>query len=309
MKNYLHLMEVKKDNMDKELQKFERYLKTERNYSEYTIKNYRIDILEFINYYKNYTSITYKDIKGYLSYLYNNKYKNSTISRKISALRTFYSYLYEQKLVDKNIFKSISLPKKEKKLPKYLNICDLECIFNTPDINTPIGIRNRLILELLYATGMRVSELSSIKIKDIDLSNKTIRIIGKGSKERIVCYGSECEKILNLYLKDSRKILLNNKNNDYLIIGKGKSKKGLSVRSIEKIIDEVITTSAINKKISPHVLRHTFATHLLNEGCDILIVKELLGHSSLDTTGIYTHISNEKLRKVYLESHPRAKNH
>ena len=105
------------------------------------------------------------------------------------------------------------------------------------------------------------------------------------------------------------KILLNNKNNDYLIIGKGKSKKGLSVRSIEKIIDEVITTSAINKKISPHVLRHTFATHLLNEGCDILIVKELLGHSSLDTTGIYTHISNEKLRKVYLESHPRAKNH
>lgn len=297
--------------MNKDLIKFLNYLKVEKNYSEYTIKNYEIDINDFILYCDrnklNIYSITYKEIKSYLSNLFDLKYKSTTISRRISALRTFYTYLYKSKLVDKNVFKYVTLPKKEKKLPKYLSNDDVSNIFNSIKLNSPIGIRNRLVLELLYDTGIRVSELCNIKLNDIELTNKTIRVLGKGRKARIVCFGDICKEVIDMYLEDSRPILLNNKQNDYLIIGAYKKDVGISVRSVQSIVDKVIKDAAIKKKISPHVLRHTFATHMLNEGCDILIVKELLGHSSLDTTGIYTHISNERLRHVYLNNHPRAK--
>ena len=289
---------------------FIKYLKVERNYSIHTIKNYELDINDFVEYCnsikKNILKIKYEDIKSYLVILHSKKYKATSISRRISSLRTFYKYLYNRELIDKNIFKSISTPKKEKRLPKYVTNEDVDIIFKTPNLDTPIGVRNRLILEMLYATGIRVSELCNIKMDDIDFSNKTIRIMGKGSKERIVLYGNECEKILNLYINDSRVVLLNNKQSDYLFIGMNKTKP-LTTRSVELILDDIIKEAAINKNVTPHVLRHTFATHLLNEGCDILVVKELLGHSSLDTTGIYTHVSNERLRKVYLDSHPRAK--
>lgn len=298
------------DNM-KDLKDFMEYLKIEKNYSEYTIKNYNIDIEEYINYCKeknmNIYNITYKEVKSYLASLYEKQYTASTISRHISSLRSFYSYLYKNKLVDKNIFKSITLPKKEKRIPKYMTNEDIDVVFNIPDITSPLGQRDRLILELLYATGIRVSELCNIKLKDIDYSNKSIIILGKGSKERIVFFGDVCLEYLNKYINEGRLILLNGNNNEYLIIGAYKKNTKISVRSIESVIDKIIEKAAIKKNITPHVLRHTFATHLLNEGCDILIVKELLGHSSLDTTGIYTHVSNEKLRKVYLDAHPRAK--
>ena len=302
------------------LDKFIKYLKINRNYSDYTIKNYELDINDFILFCNDkkikIEDIKYNNVKEYLVVLYDKKYKRNTISRKISSLRSFYDFLYDEKIVDKNIFKAVSLPKKEKKLPKYVTSDDIEEIFNMPDIDTPIGIRNRLILELLYGTGIRVSELVSLELKDIDLvnikiddidfTNKSIKIFGKGSKERIVLYGNNCSKILDKYLSDGRNILLNGKKNDYLIIGLNKT-KGLSTRSVELIIDKIINKAALNKNVTPHVFRHTFATHLLNEGCDILVVKELLGHSSLDTTGIYTHVSNEYLRKVYLDTHPRAR--
>ena len=292
------------------LDKFIKYLEINRNYSLYTIKNYELDINDFINFCNNKNikidKVKYNDIKEYLLILYNKNYKATTISRKISSLRTFYDYLYDNNIVDKNVFKHVSLPKKEKRLPKYMTIDEIDEVFNIPDINTPIGIRNRLILELLYGTGIRVSELCNIKISDIDFSNKTIRILGKGSKERIVLYNNTCDNILNTYINDGRKLLLNNKLNEYLIVGLNKT-KGLTTRSVEMIIDNIINKAALNRNVTPHVFRHTFATHLLNEGCDILVVKELLGHSSLDTTGIYTHVSNERLRKVYLDTHPRAR--
>lgn len=294
-----------------EVKEFITYLKKERGYSDYTVRNYELDIIDFLEYCKenklNIYKIKYFDVKSYLVKLHEKNYKGTTISRKISSLRTFYSFLYDNNLVDKNIFKYVTTPKKEKRLPKYITNDDVTSIFNVPDITSPIGKRNRLILELLYGTGIRVSELCNIKVKDIDLNNKTIRILGKGSKERIVFYGDACAEILELYLSDGRNILLNKKNNDYLIIGTYKKDKPLTTRSIELIINDIIEKAAINKKVTPHVLRHTFATHLLNEGCDILMVKELLGHSSLDTTGIYTHVSNERLRKVYLDTHPRAR--
>ncbi len=290
---------------------FIKYLKIERNYSKYTLKNYELDIIDFVNFCSdnnlNIYKVKYTDIKKYLINIYNKKYKATSISRKISALRAFYKYLYDKELVDKNIFKYISLPKKEKRLPKYITNTDVDDIFNIPNINTPIGQRNRLILELLYGTGIRVSELCNIKLQDINYEERSIRILGKGSKERIVLYGKPCEEILKKYIEDGRNLLLNGKNNNYLIVGMNKKEKGITTRSIELIIDDIIKKAALNKNVTPHTLRHTFATHLLNEGCDILIVKELLGHSSLDTTGIYTHVSNERLRKVYLDSHPRAK--
>lgn len=297
--------------MEKNIVNFEKYLNIERNYSNYTIKNYLIDITEFItycnNFNKNYLNIKYTDIKSYLTHLYEKKYKSTTISRKISALRTFYAFLYDKNIVDKNVFEYITLPKKEKRLPKYLSNDDIDEIFKIIDISTPLGIRNRLILELLYGSGLRVSELCNIKLSDIDFSNKSIRIIGKGKKERIVYYGEPCKRIIDLYLNGIRDEILGKNKNEYLIIGNKKSNKSLSVRSVELILNNIIESTSLNKKASPHTLRHTFATHLLNDGCDILIVKELLGHSSLDTTGIYTHISNERLRKVYLNNHPRAK--
>lgn len=297
--------------MEKNIVNFEKYLNIERNYSNYTIKNYLIDITEFItycnNFNKNYLNVKYTDIKSYLTHLYEKKYKSTTISRKISALRTFYAFLYDKNIVDKNVFEYITLPKKEKRLPKYLSNDDIDEIFKIIDISTPLGIRNRLILELLYGSGLRVSELCNIKLSDIDFSNKSIRIIGKGKKERIVYYGEPCKRIIDLYLNGTRDEILGKNKNEYLIIGNKKSNKSLSVRSVELILNNIIESTSLNKKASPHTLRHTFATHLLNDGCDILIVKELLGHSSLDTTGIYTHISNERLRKVYLNNHPRAK--
>lgn len=297
--------------MEKNIVNFEKYLNIERNYSNYTIKNYLIDITKFItycnNFNKNYLNMKYTDIKSYLTHLYEKKYKSTTISRKISALRTFYAFLYDKNIVDKNVFEYITLPKKEKRLPKYLSNDDIDEIFKIIDISTPLGIRNRLILELLYGSGLRVSELCNIKLSDIDFSNKSIRIIGKRKKERIVYYGEPCKRIIDLYLNGTRDEILGKNKNEYLIIGNKKSNKSLSVRSVELILNNIIESTSLNKKASPHTLRHTFATHLLNDGCDILIVKELLGHSSLDTTGIYTHISNERLRKVYLNNHPRAK--
>ena len=294
----------------KDLELFLKYLEVERNYSINTIKNYELDITEFISYCDNNNiniyKLDYNMVKKYLIELYNKNYKATSISRMVSSLRTFYKYLYDRGLVDKNIFKYINSPKKEKRLPKYVTNTDIDDIFKIPDLSTPIGIRNRLILELLYGTGIRVSELCNIKISDINFSDKSIRILGKGSKERIVLYGSKCEEILNIYLESSRGILLGKHVSDYLIVSTNRGNK-ISTRSIEIVIDNIINKAAISKNVTPHVFRHTFATHLLNEGCDILIVKELLGHSSLDTTGIYTHISNEKLRRVYLNSHPRTK--
>ena len=199
----------------------------------------------------------------------------------------------------------ISNPKIEKKLPKVVYSTELEDILNTPDINTPLGIRDALILELLYSTGVRVSELVSITLNDINFNQKEIRIFGKGSKERIVLFGSRCEEILNNYLNNYRYQLVSDKtDDDYLILSK--TGKKINQREIRYIIDDIVNKTGLKIHISPHVLRHTFATDLLNNGADLRSVQQLLGHESLSTTTIYTHISNERLRNVYLHTHPRA---
>ncbi len=282
---------------------FIKYIKNIRNYSENTVINYELDLKEYLEYLnkKKLTliDITYKEVKQYLSYLYDKNYSNSSLSRKISTLRSFYKYLYNESLIKKNPYLYVSLPKKEKKLPRYVNYEDLDLILSIPDLETKNGIRDRLILEILYGTGIRVSELCNIEFKDVDLREKTIRIVGKGDKERIVLYGEYCSEILDKYLKvrdiKEKKLIQSNTGNK------------INASSVQKILKDILKKASLKKNITPHVFRHTFATHLLNEGCDILTVKELLGHSSLDTTQIYTHVSNEKLRKVYLDTHPRSK--
>lgn len=289
------------------MREFIEYLRIVKNYSENTIKNYELDLEEFKVYldHKQITNfeVDYKEIRSYLEYLSKLKYSKATISRKISSLRTFYNFLYKNKKVKNNPMPLISNPKKDKKLPKFLFINEVEELLSKPD-ESIVGLRDLLIMELLYSTGLRVSELVNIKLNDINKNEKTVRILGKGSKERIVIYGNVCSDILNKYLNESRSKIKDSNKTDYLIL----NQKGgrLTDRSIRNIINKYINQTSIKKHISPHTLRHTFATHLLDNGADLKAVQELLGHADLGTTQIYTHISNERLREVYRKNHPRA---
>ena len=285
------------------------YLKYEKNYSSYTIINYNNDIEEYFLYLDresiNFLDVEYSDLRFYLMYLKDEKQdNNSSIDRKLSALRGFYKYLANNKYIKSNPFKLLNGLKKSKKLPRYFEYNELEELFSVCDLETPIGQRDRLLLEMLYATGVRVGELVNIKVSDIDLGTRNILILGKGNKERFVIYGEYCEEILKLYLNDGR-FLLNKKNSDYLFLNKIGG--NLTERGVRYILDNLIEKTSINKKISPHMIRHSFATHLLNEGCDLLTVQKLLGHESIKATQIYTHVTTDRLKEVYYNSFPRAK--
>ena len=289
--------------------KFIDELKYEKNYSDLTIKGYLSNLDVFLEYLnenniKSYKKVQYQDIRLFINYLYDLNYNNKTISRYISSVRSFFKYLKSNNYIDNNPCTLISNPKLEKKLPKYLNFEDIEKLLNVFDNNNFIGLRNSLILEILYSTGIRVSEITNIKFNDVSVSNKSIKIIGKGNKERIVYFGNICLNLLELYLRKSYPIL-NKKNSEYLILSK--TGKKINDREIRKIVDDAAKMVGIKIKISPHVLRHTFATHMLNEGADLRSVQELLGHENLSTTQVYTHLTNEKIRNVYLSAHPRAK--
>lgn len=297
------------NDIQKFLDRFIKYLEKEKHYPETTVTSYNRDLLSYIDFISknkiDYKKITKEQIRSYLKLLDERKIARSTISRILSALRHFYNYLLINEIVNNNPFKTIKNPKKEKKLPNFLQYNELETLINSIDLDTPLGVRNRLIIELLYATGLRVSELTNIKMKDIDIKNKEIRVMGKGSKERIVFFGEYAEKYLNIYIEDSRKTLLNKNHNDYLILNH--QGNNITSRGIQEIIDDIVKKAALKHNISPHVLRHTFATDMLNNGADLKSVQELLGHESLSTTQIYTHITSERLRSVYLQTFPRQK--
>ena len=295
--------------MDMLINSFLDYLKYERNYSNNTIIGYQNHLEIFIEYLSNkginnINSVSYNIIRNYINFLYEKKYNSKSICNHISSLRSFFKYLKNNDYVSSNPMTLIENPKLEKKLPKYLYYEDIEKILNIPDLNTDLGVRNALILEMLYVTGIRVSELINIKISDIDFTNCKIKILGKGNKERLVMYGNRCKLLLDKYLEIRKNFLKDN--NEYLFLGvKGKK---INDRVIRSIINELSVKAGINLKISPHTFRHTFATHMLNEGADLRSVQELLGHENLSTTTIYTHVTNERLRNVYLHTHPRARN-
>lgn len=294
--------------MIKELEKYKDYLKYQKNYSLYTVENYCSDIEQFLDYIKaeniDFKRVEYSDLRFYLMYLKDEKCENnSSIDRKLSALRGFYKFLANEGVIQNNVFSLMSGLKKEKKLPRYFEYNELEELFNVSDLKTPLGQRDRLILEMLYGTGVRVGELVAIKVSDIDLGSRTILILGKGNKERRVTYGEYCDEILKLYLNDGYQ-RLNIKNTLYLFL----NNRGevITERGVRYVLDQIIKNTSLNKSISPHVLRHSFATHLLNEGCDLLTVQKLLGHESISATQIYTHLTTDRLKEVYYNSFPRA---
>lgn len=283
-----------------QVDKFLFFLKVELNYSELTIKSYQLDLTDFFGYIEskkiNYLTITNHDVRGYLKYLDSCNLKNSTISRRISTLRTFYNYLVDENIVENNVFHNVKNPKLEKKLPNYLNYNEMEELLESIDISTTEGLKKRLLIEMFYSTGCRVSEMINVKISDIDFTNKTIRIMGKGSKERIVYFGDYASKYLDNYLSKV-------KCDKYLFTNKKGEK--LTINEVEQIVKDIMKHISIKTHVTPHTLRHTFATHLLNNGADIKTVQELLGHANLSTTGIYTHVSSDRLKDIYFKTFKR----
>lgn len=296
--------------MEQLVRSFLEYLEYEKAYSNKTVDSYALDLETFASYLEdkrlNYKKLGYLEVRSYLIYLTEEKkLKSSSVSRHMSALRSFYGYLVRKKETEINPFTLVSLPKKEKKLPKFFYYNEIQELIDATNEENPVEARNGLILELLYATGVRVSELVSIQVSDIDFSNKSIRIVGKGNKERMVYFHEIALKKLKRYIENDRSFFLKGKSSAYLFL----NQKGgpLTTRGVELILDGIIEKTALHKNISPHMLRHSFATHLLNEGCDLLTVQTLLGHESVSATGIYTHITNDYLKNIYRSAHPRAR--
>ena len=274
----------------KYINKYLEYLKVVKKYSG--------------NSFINILDIDYDTVKEYMKYLYSLNISKNSISRKLSSIRGLYNYLVREDMVKDNYFNRINNPKKDKYLPKFLKDEEANKIFEVCKYDTPINQRNSVIIELLYATGIRVSELVNIKISDIDINERTIKVVGKGSKERMVIFNNHTKKAIEIYLNDGYHEF-NKLSSGYLILNKDGNK--LSERYIRNIINKLVTKAGLDIKISPHTFRHTFATDMLEDGSDLMTVKELLGHESLNTTSIYTHVTNEQIRKVYEMAHPRAK--
>ena len=293
--------------MEEIQKKFLNMLKVERNFSDHTLKAYHDDLAQFNQFLEqellNLRTFEYKDARNYLSYLYSNNLKRTTVSRKISTLRTFYEFWMTQDTSVNNPFIQLVHPKKEQYLPQFFHEQELEALFNTVSNDAKKGLRDRVVIELLYATGIRVSELVNIKVMDLDMNLPGVKVLGKGNKERFVPFGEFCRQSIEQYLEKFKP--LKGKSHPYLIV----NMKGdpITERGIRYLLNDVVKRTAGVTEIHPHKLRHTFATHLLNQGADLRTVQSLLGHVNLSTTGKYTHVSNQQLRKVYLNAHPRAK--
>lgn len=288
------------------------YLEVEKNCSQLTVSNYSKDIFAFTNFVKNrlgeqflWEQIGPLDIRAYLAYLNEKQYARRTIARRISALRSFYKYLVRENLIEFSPLSKIHSPKLDKKLPVFLDEVEVKELLDLPD-EKPLGRRDQAILELLYATGCRVSELVNMTLDRIDLVNRYVLILGKGNKERVVPLGKTCCNAINIYLLFRREVMYkyNISEHNFLFIN---NRGGvLTDRSVRRILDKYIGFLAIRKNVSPHTIRHSFATHLLEHGADLRAVQELLGHANLSTTQIYTHITTERIAAVYKEKHPRA---
>ena len=295
--------------MDSLIEKFIDYIRIQRNYSNNTEINYLIDLDSFSSYLKSkkikFNELNYKEISLYTKYLKEVKeLEPSSINRHLSAIRSFYNYLVTIGEVKSNPFKLVNGPKKAIKLPNYMKYSEFEEMINACD-DRDLGIRNRALLELLLATGARIGELINIKVHDINFNFREIKVLGKGNKERICYFNEHAEDSLKDYINNSRVKLLKGKSSDYLFINHIGTP--LTSRGVRTIIDNIIKKSSLNTKITPHTFRHTFATMLLNEGCDLKSVQELLGHVNLSTTSIYTHVTNDRIKDIYLHTHPRSK--
>ena len=284
------------------INKYIDYIKFERKLSSNTIESYQNDLTDLYLFF-NEDIIKVKD-EQMTKYIYSLRNLNArSLAHHITVINSFYEFLISEEILQTNPCEGIKSPKLPSKLPNYLTEDEVDKLMSV-NLDSPFSYRNKAMLELLYATGLRVSELISLKFNDIDLTNDFVRVIGKGSKERIVPISDLAVKWLSIYLNQYRPIILKNKDSEYLFISN--ALKPISRQGFFKIIKQEVRRAGIKKDVSPHVLRHSFATHLLNHGADLRVIQELLGHSDISTTQIYTHLVNEKIKKDYEEYHPRS---
>ncbi|WP_073005108.1 tyrosine recombinase XerC [Virgibacillus chiguensis] len=292
-------------------QSFKEYLQIEKNASPYTIKYYMQDLEVFFSFLHTerltrFCDVDERIVRVFLNTLYDQRLSRKSVSRKISALRTFYKYLEREDVVDVNPFSAIRLPKTESKIPGFLYEKELEKLFEVSNLTQPLGQRNQALIELLYATGIRVSECRQLILDNIDFYIGTVFVQGKGRKERYIPYGKFAKIALETYIQDGRKALLAKSGQQTNALFLNNRGLPLTDRGIRDIMNKMVKNAALTVHVHPHKLRHTFATHLLNEGADLRSVQELLGHENLSTTQIYTHVTKDHLRRVYMRSHPRA---
>ncbi len=288
------------------------YLTAERNLSEHSLRAYQSDILQLMAYLsrakKQLDKVDHLFLRRYLAYLQTLSYSRPTIARKLASIRAFFKFLLREEFISSNPAALLSAPKLERRLPKILRQDVLNLLLAAPDRNSKYGLRDRAILELLYGTGIRVSELVSLNIQDIDFDQLEVKVMGKGRKERILPLNRASHTALNLYLTDSRIDFLkyNRKANKEFALFLNSRGGRLSTGGVRRMLNRYVKRLAVEGNVSPHSIRHTFATHLLEAGADLRTVQELLGHVDLSSTQIYTHLSRSRLKEVYSKAHPRA---
>ena len=294
-------------NLNKEdanLRSFLDYLYIEKGLSQNTVKAYEVDLLAFMSWITDHTNLDIKNIKEdninkYISYLFKTKLKSSSVNRKISSIKSFYLFLIKKNIVNTSPISEVISPKQEKYLPSSMSEDEVDKLLNSPDSNIKIEKRDKAMIEMLYATGMRISELVNLKITDVDMQRCVVKVLGKGSKERLIPFGEEAYEALNNYLSDrdessSKEVFLSNR------------KTKISRVAFWHRIKLYLVRENLKQTITPHTLRHAFASHLLNRGADLRSVQLLLGHSDLSTTQIYTHIAKQRLSDVLKKHHPRG---
>ena len=290
------------------------YLKVEKNASPRTQESYQSDIWQFTDFlaeeldvpgeHVTPKQVDHLVVRKYLALLQKKGLHRSTIARKLAGIRSFFRYLCREEIIVINPMLRISTPKLEKRLPEFLYEDEITLLLEAPDSGTPAGLRDKAILEVLYSSGLRVSELVGLDIADIDMEMEYVRAMGKGSKERVVPLGTYALRAVNRYLKEGRTLLQGNQVTGALFLNRSGGR--LTARSVRDIVAKYVKQVSIQRKISPHTLRHSFATHLLDRGADLRSVQELLGHVKMSTTQIYTHVTKQKLKSVYEKTHPRA---
>ncbi|HDP69935.1 MAG TPA: site-specific tyrosine recombinase XerD [Actinobacteria bacterium] len=294
--------------MEELVKKFLQYLFAERNMSKHTIKAYNCDLEQFIDYSKRcdcqIEKVNYLYLRRYLAYLQTIGYTRASIARKLTAVRSFFGFLQREDLMDSNPAPLISFPKLEKRLPKAVRIGMIDALLNSPDTSSANGQRDRALLEILYGTGIRVGELVQLNLEDINFAQQEVRVFGKGNKERVVPINQEALGSVKNYLLRRKKSYLKDKDGSALFLNNQGGR--LTDGSVRRIIKKYVRQAGIETGITPHVLRHTFATHLLEAGADLRSIQELLGHVDLSSTQIYTQLSRARLKKIYLQTHPRA---
>jgi len=290
--------------MGKFIKKFADYLEAEKNYSEHTLRSYIADLSELSDFLgnKHPGNITHLDLRRFLALLRDRNCSRRTIVRKLAAIRSFFRFLYREKIVTVNPADSVFTPKLDKRLPEYLDTQNIIKLITSPAGGDLYGLRDRAVLEVLYSSGIRVSELVSLDCGDIDMISGVIKVKGKGKKERMAMLGTDAQHALRAYLRERRSSGKDETGAVFL----NKYGKRLTDRSVRRMVGKYVKLCCIGKKISPHSIRHSFATHMLNNGADLRSVQELLGHKNLSTTQIYTHLGTKKIREIYSKAHPRA---